>query len=359
MSKKMLVMLLGAALFFGIVFGAKWFMNDQMAKGMATFTPPPTIVEATIATRETWTPTLSAIGTLTAKQGVDVRTEVSGVVRKVKFLSGESIKEGDVLAQLDNAIEKADLESYIARKKLISTTWERNKSLLATKSISQTRFDQSSAALEEVIASVAQTRASLNKKRIRAPFDGRIGIQQVEPGDYIDAGGIIATLQNINELYVNFAMPESEVPHLQIGQKIRFNVQAFPDKPFHGVVDAINSKIDSSTRNIEVRATMDNEDQLLLPGMFANVEVLSNSQKEVITLPREAVTYTLYGNSIFLINDKDPDKLTVELTQVQTGEIQGNRVEVVRGLNTGDRVVSSGQMKLHNGAPVTIKVTGE
>ncbi|WP_281646333.1 efflux RND transporter periplasmic adaptor subunit [Parendozoicomonas sp. Alg238-R29] len=359
MMKKMLLMLFCTVALFGAFFGLKLFMNDQMAKGMAGYVPPPTVIEPATANSETWYPYLSSIGTLSARQGVDIRSEVAGVISKVHFESGQEISESALLAQLDDDTERANLKSFQARQKLAKLTWTRDKSLIERKAISQTEFDQASANLDEATAAVEQTRATLRKKKITAPFSGRIGIRQAEPGDYLKEGDILATLQNINQLYVDFAMPEQDYPDLYIGQSVRFSVQAYPDKEFDAVVDAINAKINSNTRNIEVRAMMDNSMGELVPGMFADIKVMAEKPKSVITLPRTAITYSLYGDSVYLITGDKPENLTVKLTQVTTGDIQGNRVEIVSGLQANDRVAASGQLKLRNGARVTIKSAGE
>ena len=360
MMKKMLLMLVCTVAVFGAFFGVKLFMNDQMAKGMASYVPPPTIIETATATGETWHPSISAVGTLSARQGVDIRTEVSGVISKLAFTSGQQVQKGNLLAQLDDDIEQANLKSYRAQEKLARLTWERDKSLIESRSISQIQFDQSSASLDEARAAVEQTQANLRKKKITAPFSGRIGIRQAEPGDYLQAGAVLATLQNTDQLYVTFSLPEQDYPSLFIGQTVRFTVQAHPGKEFEASIDAINAKIDSSTRSIEVRAIMNNEEQLLVPGMFADLEVIAKQPVDVITLPRTAIAYSLYGDSVFLLQKGDDDQLTVKLTQVTTGHVKGNRVAVVSGLKAGDQVAAAGQLKLHNGARVTIKkATGE
>ncbi|CAM3644077.1 efflux RND transporter periplasmic adaptor subunit [Parendozoicomonas haliclonae] len=358
MLKKMLLMLTVTGVLFGAVFGVYFMMMQGMSQGMASYVPPPTAVKAADATQESWHPYLSSIGTLTARQGVDIRSEVSGIIKELNFRSGQDITEGQLLITLDDDVERANLKSFQARKKLAQLTWERDKSLLAQKAISRTQFDQSTATLDEAAAAVEQTLAVLDNKKITAPFSGRIGISRAEAGDYIRDGDKLATLQNIDELYLDFNMPEQDYPKLFIGQTVNFTVQAYPDQVFTAKVDAINAKVDSSTRNIEVRALMDNRDRLLVPGMFADLQVLAEKPVDVITLPETAITYTLYGDSVYVIRG-DAEQLSVELVQIETGDIQGNRVAILSGLEGNEQVVDGGQLKLYNGASVAIKGAGD
>ena len=359
MKKRMLFMLVFVILLFGGLFTYKWFEQRMMTKGMASFTPPPTVVETTTVQQESWHPYLTSIGTLSARQGVDIKAEAPGLVSEVLFESGQDVKKESLLVQLDDDIERANLHSYEAARKLAKQTWDRNRTLLVKKAISQTLFDQSSASLDEARAAVDQTKASLHKKKIHAPFSGRIGIRRVEPGDYVKEGDLIATLQNINQLYVDFNLPEQDYPELYDGQDIRFTVRAFPNQPFQGTVDAINARIDRNTRNIEVRAVVENNDLQLIPGMFADIQILAREPQQVITVPQTAVTYTLYGDSVYLVDNSKPNHMVVRLTPVTTGDIQDNRVAITSGLNTGDIVVTSGQLKLRNGGRVTLSQNGE
>ncbi len=353
MRIRMVLMLAAVTLVFGGLFIYKHFEQKMMAEGMASFTPPPSMVEFSTAQVELWRPSLTSIGTLSARQGVDIKTETPGLVSDVLFQSGQQVDKGALLIQLDDDIEQANLNSYLASEKLARLTWDRDRTLLKKNAVSQTQFDKSSASLDEARAAVEQTKATLRKKKVEAPFSGQIGIRRVEPGDYVQEGTLVATLQNLDQLYVNFSLPEQDYPALYIGQDISFTVQAWPDKAFSGQVNAINARVDSSTRNIEVRALVKNGDQKLIPGMFADIKVLARDEKKVITVPRTAVTYTLYGDSVFVITGEQDD-LSVRLTQVSTGDIRRDRVEIVSGLEAGDRVVSAGQLTLRNGARVAL-----
>ncbi|MCL6269856.1 efflux RND transporter periplasmic adaptor subunit [Sansalvadorimonas sp. 2012CJ34-2] len=359
MKKRMLFMLIFVIVLFGGLFAYKQVEQTMMAKGMASFAPPPVIVDTTEASQENWLPFLTSVGTLSARQGIDIKTESPGLVSKVLFESGQDIKQDTLLVQLDDDIEQANLKSYKAAEKLARLTWDRNRTLLEKKSISQTSFDQSSASLDEAKAAVEQTKATLRKKKINAPFSGRIGIRRVEPGDYVKEGVLVATLQNINQLFVDFNLPEQDYPELFNGQDVRFSVRAFPEQEFMGEVEAINARIDSNTRNIEVRALVENDALQLIPGMFADIRVLAKEPRQVITVPRTAVTYTLYGDSVYVVEGDSPEKLSVRLTQVKTGDIENDRVEIVSGLKAGTQVVTSGQLKLHNGAHVALSQNGE
>ena len=377
MYKKMLLMLTGTGLLFGTVFGLYFMMMQGMAKGMAGHIPPPIPVTATVTTGESWHSYLTSTGTLRARQGIDVRTEVPGIINALGFYAGAAVAKGELLAQLADDIERATLKNNQAHQKLARLTWERDQSLLQRNAISQTQFDQSSANLEQATAAVEQTQAILNNKKITAPFAGRAGISMIEPGDYLKEGEVLVTLQNINQLYLDFSVPEQDYPQLFIGQTVHFSVPAYPDETFIATIDAINARVDSNTRNIEVRAIMDNKDQRLMPGMFTDLQIFASQPRDVITLPRTAITYSLYGDSVYIIRSaaplhkpkqpepkqpepkQQPDQLTVEQIQVKTGEIRGKRIEIISGLHGGEQVVDGGQLKLRNGARITIQPNGE
>lgn len=329
--------------------------------------PQPAIsVSAAVADEQPWQSRLPAIGTLKAFQGVDLTAEVQGTVQQVLFQSGEKVSLGQPLLQLDSQVEQAILATALAVRNLAQVEFQRGKNLAVKQAISKSEFDRLNAELLKAEASVAQLQASLDKKRILAPFAGTIGIRQVDVGDYLSPGNSVATLQDLSKLYVDFFLPEQTVPLLALGQRVRLNVAAYPGEVFEGEISAINPKVEETTRNLQVRAMLPNPEGKLLPGMFANLDVLLPGEKPVIVVPETAITYTLYGNSVYVIGEKKDEKgtvvkddkgqaqLLVERRFVETGERRDGQVVVLKGLKAGEQVVTAGQLKLDNGAHVSI-----
>ncbi|MGE8359838.1 efflux RND transporter periplasmic adaptor subunit [Pseudomonas sp.] len=329
--------------------------------------PQPAIsVAAGTAEQIPWQGRLPAIGTLKALQGVDLTVEVVGTVRDVLFESGQKVTVDQPLLQMDSAVEQASLATAEAELGLARVEFERGRSLVSRSNISKSEFDRLSAELQKSNASVAQLKALLAKKRILAPFSGTIGIRQVDVGDYLASGTTIATLQDLSKLYVDFFLPEQTVPQLAIGERVRFSVAAYPGEVFEGEITAINPKVEDTTRNVQVRAMLANPDEKLLPGMFANLEVLLPDRREQVVVPETAITYTLYGNSLYVIvekkdddgavvkDDKGDPHLIAERRFVKTGERREGQVVILEGLKAGERVVTAGQLKLDNGAHIAI-----
>jgi membrane fusion protein (multidrug efflux system) len=329
--------------------------------------PQPAIsVSAAHAEEQPWQGRLPAIGTLKAFQGVDLAAEVDGIVREVMFESGQKVTLGQPLIQLDSEVERASLATAEAERSLAQIEYERGRSLVSRSNISKSEFDRLASTLQKATASVAQLKAQLDKKRINAPFAGTIGIRQVDTGDYLSPGATIATLQDLSRLHVDFFLPEQRAPQLQVGQPVRLSVAAYPDEQFEGRIAAINPKVENETRNLQVRATLSNPDEKLLPGMFANLEVLLPGEQAQIVVPETAITYTLYGNSVYVVKEKQDEdgktlkdadgnaQLTVERRFVETGERRAGQVVIGKGLKVGEQVVTSGQLKLDNGAHVVI-----
>lgn len=365
--RRMLIML-GVVLL--VVLALAAYKGFSIYQQIQTFSAPqPAIsVSAAIAEEQPWQSRLPAIGTLKAYQGVDLAAEVDGIVREILFESGQKVERGQPLVQLDSEVERASLATAEAERGLAQVEYERGRSLVSRSNISKSEFDRLAASLQKASASVAQLKAQLDKKRILAPFAGTIGIRQVDTGDYLSTGATIATLQDLSRLHLDFFLPEQQAPQLALGQGVLVKVAAFPGEVFAGQVAAINPKVEDDTRNLQVRATLANPDAKLLPGMFANLEVqLANDQQRIV-VPETAITYTLYGNSVYLISAKQDEdgqpakdadgnaQLTVERHFVETGERRGGLVVILKGLQPGDRVVTSGQLKLDNGAHVAIVV---
>ena len=327
---------------------------------------PPINVSAERSVKLPWQSRLPAIGSLKAFQGVDLTVEASGTVQDVLFLSGEKVKQGQPLIQMDSDVERATLATAEAELSLARVEFERGRSLVSRQNISKSEFDRLSSELQAAIGKVAQLKALMDKKRIIAPFSGTIGIRQVDVRDFLSSGTTIATLQDLNTLFVDFFLPEQSAPLLAVGQKVRVSVAAYPGEYFEGDIAALNPKVEESTRNLQVRAVLPNPEGKLLPGMFANLEVLLPGDTERVVVPESAITYTLYGNSVYVINEKtnaegQPEKgqdgqpqLVVERRFVETGERRDGKVVILKGLQAGEQVVTSGQLKLDNGSHVAI-----
>jgi membrane fusion protein (multidrug efflux system) len=307
-----------------------------------------------------WQPQLSAVGTLRAVRGVDVTTEVAGLVRSIEFKSGEEVKAGQVLVQLNADSDIAQLHALEAAADLASTVYERDKAQLAAEVISKAQVDTDAADLKTKRAQVAQQAALVEKKTIRAPFAGKLGITTVNPGQYLNAGDKIVTLQTIDPIYIDFNLPQQQLPRISLGQKVTLTTDAYKDAAFEGKVNAINPRVDANTRNVQIEATVPNARRQLLPGMFATVKVNSGDEQRYLTLPQTALTYNPYGSTVFVIkpSDKKDDKgnaiLTAQQVFVTPGPTRGDQVAILKGVEPGSQVVTSGQVKLKNGMPVVV-----
>lgn len=345
---------------------------------------PPIAVSATAAREQVWQSELPAIGSLKAFQGVDLTVETAGTVKDVQFRSGEKVSLNQSLIQLDSAVEQASLATEQAELALAKVEYERGKSLLTRQALSKSEFDRLTAKLQKSMTRVTQLQALLDRKQITAPFAGTIGIRKIDVGDFVSSGTTVATLQDLSKLFVDFYLPEQYVPQLALGQKVRISVAAYPDQVFTGEINALNPKVEVSTRNIQVRAQLANPDSKLLPGMFASLQVLLSEQAQKVVVPETAVTFTLYGNSLYVLGKKDlpapsnpcvssagevlcwlglakppaeqteQQALVVERRYVSTGERRDGLVIISKGLQAGEQVVTAGQLKLDNGSTVSV-----
>jgi len=365
LRRRMLIMLGVVLLIVLLLGGYKAFSIYQQIQVFSTPKPPVSVAVATAAERP-WQLRLPSVGTLKALQGVNLSLEVAGTVKDVQFESGQKVRAGQPLVQLDSAVESALLETAQADLGLAQLDYGRGSQLVGSQAISKGEFDRLSAQLQKNKATVNQLKASLAKKHIVAPFSGTIGIRQVDVGDYLASGTVIATLQDISSLYVDFYIPEHAVPKVALGQAVQVEVSAYPGEQFPGSVSAINPKVENSTRNVLVRATLANPNGKLLPGMFTSLDVLLPNPAPQVVVPEGAITYTLYGNSVYAVAEKKTDGgevekdasgkpvLIAERRFVETGERRGGLVLVTKGLNAGEQVVSAGQLKLDNGTPIAI-----
>jgi membrane fusion protein (multidrug efflux system) len=366
MLRRRMLIMLGVVLLIVLVLAAyKAFSIYTMIQGFSAPRPPISVAVAT-ATEQPWQARLPTVGTLKALQGVDLSLEIAGTVTDVQFQSGQKVKAGQPIVQLDSDVEKALLETAMADLGLSTVNYNRGSQLVGSQAISKGEFDRLSAVLKKSKASVNQLRAALGKKSILAPFSGTIGIRQVDVGDYVASGTMIATLQDLSSLYVDFFVPEQSVPKIAIGQPVEIIVAAYPSQTFPGTISAINPKLESSTRNMQVRATLANPDGKLLPGMFTSLQVLLPNPQPRVVVPESAITYTLYGNSIYVVaqkkaedgsvekNDKGEPILIAERRFIDTGERREGMVIITKGVQDGEKVVTAGQIKLDNGARITI-----
>lgn len=340
----------------GAVGGGIYYMKLQQWEAMGEMAAQgqePATVASSRAQLESRQPTLDAVGSLVAINDVSVTNEVPGIVSDIKFKSGQRVDKGDVLLQLDDEVDRAQLAGLEADRQLAQVQFDRAAKLVKERTVSQSEYDEAKARLESANASLASSRAQMVKKRIRAPFSGLIGIRQVDLGEYLAAGSSIAPLQSLDPIYADYSLPERYLADIDVGQRIEIRVQAYPDETYEGEIQALNPGINPGTRSIIIRAVLDNPDGKLRPGMFAEVHTLLSQRDDVLTVPEQAILYAPYGDSVFLIHEKDDEKI-VKRQPVTTGTVRDGRIEIIDGLEAGDEVVSAGQVKLRNDQPVRI-----
>ena len=394
--KRMTLMIVGVLVLIAIVAGVKVMQVMKMMAGFGP--PPPSVVSTAKATTEDWQPELKAVGSLRAVRGADLALDMAGLVTDVNLKSGDDVKEGQVLVQLRSTEDEAQLRQLEAAAALAEVTFNRAKQQLAVQAISKADYDTASADLKGKQAAVAQQRVNVSRKALRAPFAGRAGIVTVNPGAYLNSGAVIVTVQQTDPVFVDFFMPQKNLSQIKVGQKVALSLDAYPGKSFEGTLTAISPKVDSQTRNVQIEATVPNPDRVLAPGMFANVSVEIGEHRKYLTLPQTAVVYNPYGETVYVVRKKsdfdkdqaesqksaaasaqktdakpadakkddrkaepkkdekkeDPNQLVVQQTFVTTSGTRGDQVAITKGLDEGAEVVTSGQIKLKNGAPIKI-----
>ncbi|ATR84627.1 efflux transporter periplasmic adaptor subunit [Pseudomonas sp. HLS-6] len=374
LRRRMLIMLGVVLLIVLILGGYKAFSIYQQIKQFSA-PRPPVSVAATAAREQLWQSRLPAVGSLKAFQGVNLSLETAGTVKTLLFESGQRIRVGQPLLQLDSDVESALLGTAMADLGLAQVEYGRGSQLIDSQAISKGEFDRLAAQLLRSKAVVAQLKGSLAKKTILAPFSGTIGIRQVDIGDYLPSGTVIATLQDLSSLYADFYVAEQAFPKLGIGQQVLVSVAAYPNQTFPGAISAINPKVEDSTRNVQVRATLANPDGKLLPGMFTSLQILLPNPRTEVVVPETAVTYTLYGTSVYVAvpktaedgqPQKTPDGQPVWVAErrfIEAGERREGLVVIAKGVKAGEQVVTAGQLKLSQGALITVSpdktLTGE
>lgn len=359
MLKRMIVMLaMTAVLVAGL--GFVKFKQIQTAIGQAAaFQPPPEAVTTIVAAEERWPATFSAIGTIAAVQGVTISADLPGTVDRIGFDSGRSVREGEVLALLDTRQEQAQLAAAESARELAKLNFERMRGLLDERVVSRAEFDRANADYAQSDAHVGEIKAAIDRKTIRAPFSGLLGIRQVNLGQYLSAGTPLVTLQSLNPIYVNFGVPQQAMTDVRPGRAVRVTEKDSTEgADFSGRVTAIDSVVDASTRNIQAQATLTNPDGKLRPGMFVQAEVTLGTPSTVIALPASSISYAPYGNSVYVVGElKDASGKAyrgVRQQFVKVGAARGDQISVTSGLKPGDEVVTSGVFKLRNGAAVQV-----
>lgn len=349
-------MLIAMAILFGLI--TAWYQIKQKKMGQFIEAMKHTTVTVSTAKAksETWTPFIPTTGTIEAVNGVNVSPQTNGLISEIYFTSGTKVKKGDPLIQLDDREQQASLKDYEAQLLLAQETYKRDAQLLKDGATSRSTVDSDLAALHEAEANVESTKVQITHAHITAPFSGIIGINQTNVGQYITEGTTIAPLQAINPLFAEFNLPEKYLKQIYTGQEVEVIADAYPDHVYTGKITALDSQVTAETRSLTIQATIQNDDMKLLPGMFTNIKIMLPTKKDVVVLPQTAINYNLYGDSVYLVvpAESDSKNLVTKLQYVTVGERRGGDVEITKGVNPGDEVVSSGQLKVNDGEAVSI-----
>lgn len=359
MNRRMTIMLIGVGILFGSIFLYKAFQSYMIKKYLGSRPQAVVAVSAIKAQNYQWQPQLKATGSVRAVRGINVTTEIAGMVKKIYFTPGAHVKEGDILVQLNVDAEIAQLNSLQATAELAKVTYHRNKAQFEAQAVSKATLDFDAADLKSKQAQVAQQSALIAKKTIRAPFTGKLGISLINPGQFVNPGDKVVSLQSLDPIYVDFYIPQQAITQLTTGQTMTTTLDAFPDRRYDGKITTIDPHFDTATRNVVVEATLSNPKYELMPGMFTNVTVQTGTPKRFLTLPQTAISFNPYGDIVYVIKQTGKDKnnkpiLIAKQTFVTTGEVRGDQVAILQGVKEGELVVTSGQVKLKNGSPVTI-----
>ena len=360
MTKRMVIMLIAVAIVFGGIFGFQAFKASMIKKFMTAMGSPPQTVSAAKAGYSAWQPRLEAIGTLRAVKGADLSLDVPGVVASISFNSGDDVEQGAPLLKLRVEDDLAKLESLQAMAELSEIVNQRDQKQFKMQAVSQATLDTDAANLKNAKAQVVQQQAIIDKKFLRAPFAGHLGIRAVDLGQYLAAGTVIVTLQALDPIFVDFFLPQQAVDQVRLGQSVTVKIDAFKDQTFAGEISAINPKVDAGSRNVQIRATLKNPDHKLLPGMYATVDIATGAPQSYITLPQTAISFNPYGDTVYVVDSKaadaagKPPQLIARQTFVTTGPTRGDQVAVLKGIDEGDLIVTAGQIKLHNGSTILI-----
>lgn len=360
MSKSMRIMLISMFILFGFVFAYQAFKQHMLKKYMSSQNQPSVTVSTIKAEKSDWQDKLSAAANLRAIKGVSVTAELSGMVRNIYFQPGASVKKDEVLVELNLDTDIATLKALESSAALAKIVFERDTAQFNIKAISKAQLDTDAADLKSKTEQALAQATVVAKKVIKAPFDGKLGVSQVNPGQFLNGGDAVVTLQQLDPIYVDFFLPQQELAKIQLGQNLNLKIDTYPTLTFSGKITTINPLVDPDTRNVQVEATISNPEDKLLPGMFGQVNLDIDKPEAFLTLPQTAISYNPYGDMVYIVNqsDKKDDKgkpiLTAKQTFVKLGNTRGDQIAILSGIKEGDIVVTSGQLKLKNGSPVTI-----
>lgn len=359
MLKRFILTLVLLGLVFGGVIGFKLFKQSMITDYLTNMGTPPVYLNAAVAKSEAWPQHLAAIGSLRARRGIDIRSEADGVIRKLHIQPGQLVKAGDLLVEMDDTVDRATLKSADVRLQKSRRDFERDVTLFEKELVSEDQFENSRSEFESAEAFFEETQGIIDKKSIRAPFASSIGIHNLAEGHYLSRGDAIVSLQDLDSLYLDMKLPEKELENLRLGQQVLFSVPSHPGRTFTGVIRFIDVQVQATTRNVLVRAEVDNPQHELLPGMFADATVVLEKSHDVVTLPRTAVAFTLYGETVFLmeeVTDVETKTTTWKAYRkpVKSGETRDGRLAVT-GLEAGQMVALDTQHRLLEGSPVVIE----
>jgi len=357
-NKRMIIMLASIALFFVAIGSFKFLQIKAAIAQGASWQAPPEAVTTIVTSQEKWPSTLSVIGTVAAVHGVTVSADLPGIVEKISFDSGEHVQEGETLVSLDTRQERAQLKAAESQLQLSKLNFDRTKQLLARGVIAQAEYDQLSAETQQAEARAGEIKATIERKQIRAPFQGTLGIRQINLGQYLEGGSAVVPLQSMDPVYVNFDVPQDAAAALRVGDEVRVTADSIATALPPGKVTAINSVVDEATRTVQIQSEFRNPRGRLRPGMFVEVEARLGTSTKVVALPATAVSYAPYGNSVYVVTDMKDSKghsyRGVEQRFIKLGSGRGDQVAVVQGLKAGEEIVTSGVFKLRNGASVLV-----
>ena len=353
----MYIAIVAALLVIGALAGTKYLQIKKLTS--QPYVTPPETISSVVAHPEKWPDALSAVGSITAVQGVTMTPELAGTISEIKFESGAVVNKGDLLVRFDTGTEEAQLKALNAQLEWARLSVERSRKLRTDSTVSQSELDQAEASFQQAKANADAVQAVIDKKTIRAPFGGKLGIRQVNLGEYVDAGKPIVSLQSLTPVYADFSLPQQALSQIKTGMTVRVSMDAYTNKQFEGTLTAVNPDLDSSTRSVRLQATLDNPDLLLRPGMFARIELVLPNADDVLVIPATAVLSAPYGDTVYVIKNgtnapvgTNGPGLVVDTQIVRVGRARGDFVSVEAGLKTGDRVVNSGLFKLRKGASV-------
>ncbi len=362
MKRPMFIMLIGLAVLFGGIFLYKYFINFMMHRFFAAHQNPTYTVSTMKATYQTWTPKVSAAGSTRTTKGVNITAQLGGMIQKIVFTPGAIVNENDVLVQQNADPNIGQLHALQANMELAKITYHRDQKQYKARGISKQQLDSDLQNWRSLQGQVEQQQAIVKQLTITAPFKGRLGVSAVNPGQYLNPGDTVVTLQSLDPIYVDFYLPQNQVSYVNIGQEVTIHIDAFPDKVFTGKITTINPIVEKDTRNVVVEATLPNPDMIILPGMFANVDVNRNIQQKLLTLPKAAITFNPYGDLVYRIEQSGTDKdgkptYIAKQKFVTVGESRGDQISILSGLKEGEEIVTGGQLKLKSGSLVAINNT--